>query len=278
MKCQRCGAEIGEGKMYCSACGQEIQIVPDFEPEVEHTIDQTMNNILKDVFHKEKKVKKNYFIWIIVLLIFSFAVLLLVFGYMNYTADYQIRRGNYYLKMQDYTNAVKHYEKAEKIAPENAENALYMAECYNALDKIAAYEATLTKVIQNQNATMQQAELAYTKLAQLYLQNNEYQKIHKLLKNCTIVTVMERFGMYCAQTPKFSHEEGTYTDILPLKLQGGEKGTIYYTIDGSDPTTESKQYTSPVFLNKGEYVIKAIYVNEFGVVSDVASSKYSIKF
>ena len=30
MKCAKCGAEIKEGCLYCSVCGHEVQIVPDY--------------------------------------------------------------------------------------------------------------------------------------------------------------------------------------------------------------------------------------------------------
>lgn len=45
MTCLKCGHEMGEGKMYCEVCGEEIHIVPDFEPE----IDLKINNVLNDV-------------------------------------------------------------------------------------------------------------------------------------------------------------------------------------------------------------------------------------
>ncbi len=297
MKCQKCGAEIAEGKMYCPACGLEIQIVPYFEPEIEQTINQTMDHILNDVFQREderpqtscqqeknlilqllKAGKKNYYRLIVFLLIVSFMIIPGVYGYMNFTSDYQIRRGNYYLNMQDYENAIKHYEKAGILDPDNAEISLYLAECFEALGRMPGYEASLTEVIQNEEATQLQLNLAYTRLANLYLENEEYQKIDSLLKTCKDVKVIEMFGKYRAQLPQFSHESGEYSDIIPLKIQGGDKGTVYYTTDGSDPTAESKQYKSPIFLDKGEHTIKAIYVNEFGVVSEVISGKFTIKF
>ena len=289
MICPKCGTKIEDGKMYCSSCGQEIQIVPDFEPEVEHTIDQAMDHILKDVFRQKKKPinklekkktvkRKNYFVWIMLLLFVSFVVLSVVFYYMTFTADYQIRRGNYYFAQNDYPEAIKHYEKAEKIDPENVEIVLYLADCYISMDKPAGYEAYLTKVIQNENASTAYQKLAYARLANLYLENQEYNKIAKMLKTCGEPQVIEAFGKYLSQTPEFSHEEGEYEDIIPLKIQGDGKGTIYYTTDGTDPTTESKVYSTPIFLDKGEYTIKAIYVNEFGVVSDIITSKFKIKF
>ena len=32
MKCNNCGATIPEGYLYCEKCGQEVQIVPDYNP------------------------------------------------------------------------------------------------------------------------------------------------------------------------------------------------------------------------------------------------------
>lgn len=32
MKCKNCGASIPEGQLYCENCGQEVQIVPDYNP------------------------------------------------------------------------------------------------------------------------------------------------------------------------------------------------------------------------------------------------------
>lgn len=290
MICPKCGTKIEEEKMYCSTCGQEIRIVPDFEPEVEHTIDQTMDHILKDVFRQKKKPiekkpvtrkpvkRKNYFIWIILLLLISFVVLLLAFYYMTFTADYQIRRGNYYFAQNDYPEAIRHYEKAEKIDPENIEAVLYLADCYISMDKPAGYEAYLTKVIQNENASAEYQKLAYARLANLYLENQEYNKIAKMLKTCSEQEVIEAFGKYLSHVPKFSHEEGEYEDMIPLKIHGDGNGTVYYTTDGTDPTAESKVYSTPIFLDKGEHTIKAIYVNEFGVVSDIIIGKFKIKF
>lgn len=34
MKCPKCGTEIKEGYLYCQSCGEEIRIVPDYEPEI----------------------------------------------------------------------------------------------------------------------------------------------------------------------------------------------------------------------------------------------------
>lgn len=45
----------------------------------------------------------------------------------------------------------------------------------------------------------------------------------------------------------FSHESGFYNDAFYLTLSA-ESGTIYYTLDGSDPTTDSLIYTEPIYI------------------------------
>jgi len=45
MQCPKCGAQMPEDKLYCEKCGEEINIVPDFEPEIENKIEETLSNV-----------------------------------------------------------------------------------------------------------------------------------------------------------------------------------------------------------------------------------------
>ena len=38
MKCPKCGAEIPDGYIYCFTCGYAIQMVPDYEVDVEEIV------------------------------------------------------------------------------------------------------------------------------------------------------------------------------------------------------------------------------------------------
>lgn len=49
MKCPNCGAELKEGFLYCESCGEDIHIVPDFEPELEYNLEQTLQSIRREV-------------------------------------------------------------------------------------------------------------------------------------------------------------------------------------------------------------------------------------
>ena len=50
MKCANCGAEIKLGCVYCSVCGKEAQIVPDYNVE---------EDILKELLEEDDMPNKN---------------------------------------------------------------------------------------------------------------------------------------------------------------------------------------------------------------------------
>ena len=80
-----------------------------------------------------------------------------------------------------------------------------------------------------------------------------------------------------ATTPVFSLASGTYESNQTVTITG-TAGTIYYTTDGSDPSTSSNVYSEAISLDdEGTYTIKAIAVKD-GNTSTVASATYTIKY
>ena len=49
MICPHCGFEISEGMLYCEKCGEEIHIVPDFDPELETRISENLTGFLDEL-------------------------------------------------------------------------------------------------------------------------------------------------------------------------------------------------------------------------------------
>lgn len=79
----------------------------------------------------------------------------------------------------------------------------------------------------------------------------------------------------CA-TPTFSPAAGTYTSAQDVTISTTTDGaTIYYTTDGTDPTTSSSSYSSAIPVSTTT-TIKAIAVKEGMENSDVASATYTI--
>lgn len=77
--------------------------------------------------------------------------------------------------------------------------------------------------------------------------------------------------------PTFGLAEDTYTEAQSVSITAGEGETIYYTLDGTEPTTESTPYTAAIALDAyGSYTIKAIAAKEDGSKSDVVTATYGI--
>ena len=80
-----------------------------------------------------------------------------------------------------------------------------------------------------------------------------------------------------AATPAFSPGAGTYTSPQPVTLSDTTPGaTIYYTTDGSTPTTASAVYTSPISVSANT-TLQALAVAPGLTQSFVASAAYVIQ-
>ncbi len=74
--------------------------------------------------------------------------------------------------------------------------------------------------------------------------------------------------------PTFSLAEGTYTEAQSVEIFATNGSSIFYTIDGTEPTAESTPYTDAISIDKTT-TVKAIAVRD-GKVSAVASATYTI--
>lgn len=56
-------------------------------------------------------------------------------------------------------------------------------------------------------------------------------------------------GSSAVRTPEFSKESGYYDSQFDLTINVPQGCTVYYTTDGSDPTTDSEKYSSPISIS-----------------------------
>ena len=67
-------------------------------------------------------------------------------------------------------------------------------------------------------------------------------------------TQIRKIIVYYTETPtvaapEFSLAEGTYSSAQSVTITAEEGATIYYTLDGTDPTTESTEYTGAIAIS-----------------------------
>lgn len=80
-----------------------------------------------------------------------------------------------------------------------------------------------------------------------------------------------------AAAPLFSPEAGTVVPGTKVAITSATEGAkIYYTLDGSVPTTASAEYDQPIEVT-GDMTIKAIAVADGYLESEVATAVYIVK-
>ena len=79
-------------------------------------------------------------------------------------------------------------------------------------------------------------------------------------------------------TPTFSVEGGTYYNPFSVEIAAEEGATVYYTLDGTEPTAESAEYTEAIAFNAfgTKTTLKAAACIE-GEWSNVAIANYSLE-
>ena len=98
-----------------------------------------------------------------------------------------------------------------------------------------------------------------------------------LFAGCSDMMDKMREVMLQSVAPIFSAETGTYDSPVALELSNTTSGAIiYYTIDGSDPSTGSAKYTGALTISENT-TVKAISIHPFLEYSDITSATYMIR-
>jgi N-acetylneuraminic acid mutarotase len=91
-----------------------------------------------------------------------------------------------------------------------------------------------------------------------------------------LATASYTITLPAAATPTFSVPTGTYSSVQTVSISDTTNGaTIYYTTDGTTPTTGSTVYTGPIAVSSTE-TIEAIATASGYLTSAVASATYTI--
>lgn len=299
MKCPHCGNELKEGYLICEKCGEEIQIVPDFEPEIENSITETLSTLAalqegedtqerarEDGESKEQKTQDHNAsdedgrkIWVITSLVLICVVALLSYSAYAYhirTVEYQIKKAQEYAADESYGEAIACLEAAYVKYPDVAQVLFLEADYYYLQQDNESALQVLYRILERGDFPYEDLEKAYNKIVTIYANQEMYGQINELLRNCPEDDIVNMFQGYLAMEPEFSYVEGSYAEVIPLKLNSNTSGTIYYTMDGTKPTKNSLIYTAPLFLETGEYTISAFFVNDYGIESEIVSKKYII--
>ena len=91
----------------------------------------------------------------------------------------------------------------------------------------------------------------------------------------TVASASYVIALPAAVTPTFSPAGGTYTSAQTVNISASHWATIYFTTNGSTPTTSSAVYTGSITVSSTE-TVKAIAVASGYSTSAVASASYTV--
>lgn len=313
MICPKCGNEMGEGKMYCEKCGEEIQFVPNYEPEIENSISDVLSDVAdqidpsrvvvnveepadesdisltadilaesSDLVSKKSgndkdsiSVTRFQIISVLSVLVGIIVVLVIVFSVYisrDNSEGYQMDQGDIAFAQKDYNNALSYYEKVYRLNSDDIEPLYRIAECYKMLDNedrsLDVYEMIVAKDIDQTEA--------WDNIVSIKAGKGDFSEISKLITSKGTEYVKNKYSQYISEPPTINYEAGEYNEMIGIELYSEADGSIYYTTDGSEPGSDCTLYDKPIVLRNGEYHIKAVFVNDFGICSDVVSRDYNI--
>lgn len=294
MQCPKCGRQIEEGSLFCSYCFTDIKIVPTYDSKVEQAVSEVMEDVGKRVERETNRQKSRSErgqqvarvrrrIGLILLgvaagIVVMLALFLLMVTRSRNSESYYVARAYERAADGDYDGAVSEIDAALalKRSSSGGTRLLLTKSEYEAKagDDDKAIE-TLRQII---DAAMDSSEVlsAYSRIIEIYSARGEYATIARILRESRDTEVQSSFRQYMVYQPQFDQPSGSYEEELDVTLKVDGDGSIFYTLDGSRPSTASSLYSGPITLTPGLTRVTAVYINRYGVQSRTVSHLYHV--
>ncbi len=313
MKCPVCGNEIKDEQLYCEYCGYEIRIVPDFEPEIENNIQETMSGVVNEfapsgewngddksisqadggeeeempwyageerpslfigMFHffKKRKLASAVILAALAVVIASSVIAAFRKAQRN-TYAYRYEQGIRAAGRGDYEQAIECMKQALQYDNQQGEARMLTADYYVRLGNLDDALSLYLDLISYEEFRQE----AYEKVVGIYEEQERFTDICNLMERCEDEEIRRTYNEYLAEEPIFSISGGIYEDAQMLKISANTNGIIYYTLDGSTPGEADLVYTGPILLESGVYRVNAVFINEYGMMSQLHTEIYEIE-
>ncbi|MCD7981035.1 MAG: chitobiase/beta-hexosaminidase C-terminal domain-containing protein [Clostridiales bacterium] len=302
MRCAKCGAELKKGAVYCSRCGQEVQVVSDLsvlEEDYLRSLVEDKNSAdygdgedgysekdreflrMREEKKEERRLaqkKKKRRRRLILVIIVIAAVVAVIFGFLryrqNHSVEYLLSQAQTEYSQKDYKGAESYLDRVLALDEDNIDALLLYAKIYAAEKDYDAAEELYLYLIELDSSNIE----AWQGLLELYDAQGLYDRILELMEEVTDEDILELFGDFVVTAPEISVESGSYSEYFTVEITAEEKNlSIYYTLDGSTPTEDDTLYTEPVEINEqGVITLTAVCIDRDGKYSEAVCAVYRI--
>lgn len=162
------------------------------------------------------------------------------------------------------------YNMAYNFSGHDENVAIELANQYESDGNFTKAEYTLTNAI-NTGATTE----LYSALCQTYVKQDKLLDAVNMLDSIKDPAIKAEMDALRPTAPIADYAAGYYSQYMDIHLTSTAK-SIYYTMDGTYPSTSGTSYEGGISLPTGETTIYAVSVDENGLVSPVTVLGYTI--
>jgi len=180
-----------------------------------------------------------------------------------------------------YTRALEPLGVVIGREPDNVDALNLLAQAYTELGRVEEAKQIYLSLINDDKSAAHPG--AYRNLIKIYQNEGYNAEALELMKvGAQKVTTTTEFEVMLREntpeSPVFSWEEGRYNEEKDLTITIPHGQTVYYTIDGTDPSESGIVYTegTVIHIPEGKMTVKAIGFTENGTPSEQIEANYTI--
>ena len=186
-------------------------------------------------------------------------------------ADLFLKQGSKALEEGDLNTAESKYSMALSLKKNNEEIYLGLS---SVLVEAGNYDRAI-EILDEGIDRISGAEALYLRKVQVYVDSGRIGAAADFLDNIKNSYINKKLQSQRPADLSYTPAQGKYSTSQDLELIPREKETIYYTVNGEDPTLSSSVYKEPIHLSNTTTVI-AIAVSEDKMVSPRLTLNYEI--